>query len=100
MVSLPFLCGIKPKKRKSEVITPEIEKAAVRALAPGIASIFIFFCEVIIRFIKTAPGSEIPGVPASVTMAILVPDSSEAMIASIFSSVLWVWKLSVLVVIS
>src|SRR3989344_897170 len=71
--SRPFLCGKNPKKRNSEDGSPETERAAVRALAPGIGMI-----ETSGRFARTEdinaePGSEIVGVPASETNATFFP---------------------------
>ena len=65
--------GIKPLKTNFVVSSPEYTRAVVIAVAPGRTSKFILFSMHLLTI--TLPGSDIPGVPASVTNAILIPSS-------------------------
>src|SRR3989344_6680608 len=64
----PFLEGGNPRNKKSARSISLTEIAAAKADAPGIAKISKFFFDK--SLIKFVPGSEIAGVPASVTSAI------------------------------
>ena len=56
------------------VSNPEPTKATVNAVAPGNTSISILFS--IACFIKSSPGSDIPGIPASLIKAIFSPSNN------------------------
>src|SRR3989344_2119444 len=78
-VSLPFLCGGKPKNVNSERLMSLKEMIAAREDGPGIVTIS---AKVAASFISLCPGSDIPGVPASVTNARFLPSSSNPVIRS------------------
>jgi len=61
----------KPTKTNSLVLNPEAITALTNAHAPGIGIISISFF--IASFTISSPGSDIPGVPASETIAIFSP---------------------------
>ncbi len=67
----PFLGGRKPSKQKRSVGNPELTRAGTKAVAPGNVSTSIPAATQA-RTSKN-PGSEIPGVPASVTRASVCP---------------------------
>ena len=74
--------GIKPLKTNFVVSSPEYTRAVVIAVAPGRTSKFILFSMHLLTI--TLPGSDIPGVPASVTNAILIPSYNLFIICSLF----------------
>ena len=72
LVCLPFLCGKKPSKQNLSEGRPELTRAGTNAVAPGKVSTSIAF--LMHSLTNRKPGSEIPGVPASVIRAIVTPD--------------------------
>ena len=84
-----FSLGINPLNKNLVVSNPEYTKAVVIAVAPGNTSKFIF--SLIHLLTITAPGSDIPGVPASVTIAIFFPSLSICIISSLFPCSLCLW---------
>ena len=66
-----FLDDKNPWNTNLSVGNPDTTKAAILADGPGNTITWIFHS--IARFIKSAPGSEIPGIPASDTSAMFVP---------------------------
>ena len=70
------LCGGNPKNENGSCGKPHTDSAVKGALAPGIGSTLICFSTH--ARTNSRPGSEIPGVPASETRAMLRPLSSEA----------------------
>ena len=73
-ISLPFLCGINPKKINSADEIPLAQRAVIRALGPGIGIILASTPNSLRRFeTSITPGSEIVGVPASETRAKFFP---------------------------
>src|SRR6478736_2369973 len=71
---IPLKKGINPSNTNRLVGMPLLTKAGTNAVAPGRDSILIsFFMH---SLINKKAGSEIPGVPASVTNAIFFPDAS------------------------
>ena len=71
LVCLPFLTGKKPSKINLSEGNPEFTKAGTKAVAPGKQSTSIsFFTH---SRTNKKPGSEIAGVPASETSAIVSP---------------------------
>ena len=67
---IPFEAFGDPKNINCDVSKPETESAAVKELGPGIGIISISGFLFVIYWISFDPGSEIAGVPASVTSAI------------------------------
>jgi hypothetical protein len=65
------LGGRKPSKQNLSLGSPEFTRAGIRAVGPGSVSTGISFS--IHVLISKNPGSEIPGVPASETSAIVCP---------------------------
>ena len=64
--------GKNPINENCAVSSPDTDKAVTTALAPGIPITSILFsCA---SLINIYPGSDIQGVPASVTIAIFNPD--------------------------
>src|SRR5690606_40326855 len=72
LVCLPFLWGKNPSKTNLSQGNPELTKAGTKAVAPGKHSTSILFSTQALTNKK--PGSEIPGVPASETKAIVLPE--------------------------
>ena len=66
------------------MFNPEAIIAFINAQAPGIGIISILFF--IASFTISSPGSDIPGVPASVTIAIFSPLSTFCIKKSVFIS--------------
>lgn len=85
-VCLPFLCGKNPKNKNSSDDSPAIDIAAASAEAPGIASIFASGANSRTRATSRAPGSEMPGVPASETNTIFSPASNRSITSLAFLS--------------
>ena len=85
-----FSCfGKKPINAKSSPSFGSCETNVVTALAP--ASDVIFMLCSFNSFISTHPGSEISGVPASETSAIVFPSSMSLRIPSVDSFSLNLW---------
>ena len=73
-VCLPFLSGKKPSKQNRFEGIPLLTSAGTKAVAPGrVSTARPAYTQALTS--KKA-GSEIPGVPASVTNAIVVPEES------------------------
>ena len=79
---LPFLCGRNPSKRNLSLGIPDWISAETNAVAPGKHSTGILFS--IHALINKNPGSEIPGVPASLIIAIIVPFFNFSIIPFVF----------------
>src|ERR1035437_5217402 len=71
LLFLPFLGGRNPSKQNLSHGSPEFTSAGIRAVGPGRVSTGIFFSTHVLTSKK--PGSEIAGVPASETSAIVCP---------------------------
>src|SRR5664279_112573 len=71
LLFLPFLGGRNPSKQNLSHGNPEFPSAGMRAVGPGRVSIGISFSTHVLTNKK--PGSEMPGVPASDTRAIVCP---------------------------
>ena len=71
------------------MLNPEHINAFISAHAPGIGIISILFS--IAFFTISSPGSDIPGVPASVTRAIFSPFFNLSINTSDFTSSLCLW---------
>jgi DNA polymerase III alpha subunit len=76
----------KPSKENLPVVKPEIESAEIAAQGPGIAKTGIFSSAQSLT--KSSPGSDIAGVPASLTIAQDSPFFILAIISSPFSCLL------------
>ncbi len=68
----PFLGGRNPSKINRSDGNPEFTSAGINAVAPGRDSTSIW--DSIQALTNRKPGSEIPGVPASVINAMDIPD--------------------------
>ena len=73
-VCLPFFFGRNPSYAILLMSSPEILAPVTMEEAPGIPATFISLFN--ISFTSSNPGSEIHGVPASVTNAIFLPSSN------------------------
>src|SRR5450759_2014748 len=71
LLFLPFFGGRKPSKQNLSLGSPEYTSAGMRAVGPGRDSTGIYFSTHVLT--SKNPGSEIPGVPASETSAIVWP---------------------------
>ena len=89
------LRGGKPKTVSGRTANPETTTAVIAAETPGTGSTGI--PSNTHARTSSSPGSEIPGVPASETMAIERSDRSCASSSGRRRFVLWAWKLTVLV---
>ena len=67
----PFFCGRKPSKQNLSDGKPELTRAGINADGPGRVSTEIL--SLIHSLTRRKPGSEIEGVPASVTRAKVSP---------------------------
>ena len=76
--------GKKPMKVNSVVSNPEQINALTKAQAPGIGTTFILLF--IHCFTISSPGSDIPGVPASVINAIFLLSNNFSINNSLFIS--------------
>ena len=75
MISAAFCLPTKILQKVNRPVgSPEATSAVEKAHGPGRASTLISFCTQSITI--SSPGSEIPGIPASVTTAILHPSKS------------------------
>ena len=79
-VCLPFFTGKNPSKQNRSHGKPEFTKAGTKAVAPGNVSTFKF------SFMHSRtnknPGSEMAGVPASLTNAICLPSFKNLIISA------------------
>ena len=90
-VCLPFFWGRNPWKKNRSQGNPDETKAGTNAVAPGNACTSILCCRHSLTNKKA--GSEIPGVPASVTMAMSTPDFSLSITLGVCWCSLLAWKL-------
>src|SRR3989344_6405568 len=84
-VSLPFLCGGNPKNKNSDKSISLTDIMEANEEGPGIGTMEIKLPlgnPVTKCLINLCPGSDIPGVPASVTNARFLPSSSNPVIRS------------------
>ena len=87
-----FFFGRKPSKINFEDGRPLDTRAVIAAQGPGMqttSSPAIFVC-----FTNSSPGSHIPGMPASLTRAIDLPELSKSIIFDIFFKLFCLLKLS------
>ena len=82
-----FFFGRKPSNVNLEEWNPLETRAVIAAQGPGIQIIFSLFD--FTSFTRLSPGSQILGIPASLTNAIDSPFFKEATILGIFFSELW-----------
>lgn len=85
--SLSFFESKNPQNVNESVGTPAAERAVMTDDAPGMGMILI--CAFWQSCTRRYPGSEISGVPASETIAIVSPAFKRSMIFGIFASPLW-----------
>ncbi len=71
--------------KKCDTSKPQTESAAASALGPGMGITLIPSEFVYIKSTSSLPGSEIPGVPASLINATSSPESKSFKISSFFS---------------
>mmetsp|Transcript_1664 Transcript_1664/g.5384 ORF Transcript_1664/g.5384 Transcript_1664/m.5384 type:complete len:243 (+) Transcript_1664:185-913(+) len=81
--------GRKPPNRKPVHAKPETDRADTAAQAPGIGTSGTPAAAQ--RSASTAPGSEMPGVPASLTTATVAPSVASAIIRALAASALCSW---------
>ena len=79
-VALPFFCGKKPSKQNLSHGNPELTNAGTNAVAPGKVSTSILRRRHSLTIRN--PGSEMAGVPASLTSEMVYPPSNLRMIRS------------------
>ena len=84
-----MLVGKKPSKTKRLVLWPDNISAVIQAAAPGAEVTIIPSLSACLT--KSSPGSDMPGVPASVTIVIFFPLLSSSISSLPLSSLLCSW---------